>query len=455
MSTTPVPKNPKPTFSDLDKERQSKREQEEADRQSRIRAEQERQAALKDKPVDLQDKKKDEKTPLEVAQDLAERRKKESQSQSNVSDAEWKARNDAKQREIDAAKKALEDRQREFEERKNKGWVSDSEETQFEIDQKAREQELEQRQNDFDEQRAAEEQRRKEAAGKSAAQQEQRRRELEQRERERREREQKEKERREKEKQDWEEWNNDNKKDEQIENEYPVEFDVQSPDFADMNLSQYNPGAKVIATRPECEELARQVNSNVDVYLSASRDFASYSANLLAAYEKFNDAKENGKAAWRQYIQALKAMKALLEACRKLNKCADTDVQANLERYTKEAQSLWNTVKTYIQIVKTSLADMSTLYDQLKTAYDTGREAGFLVREQLKPAFIRCESSTGSVKVSITDPPDTSDETGTGSTSGGTDVAQGTGDGTGDGAGDDASGASGASEASGSSGVVT
>jgi len=452
MSTTPVPKETKPTYADLDAEREANRKKEEADRQSRIKAEQERQEELKPKPVPLQKDEQEKKSPLEVAQQEYEKRKAAEEATRSRSAAEQAAREEIRAKELADQKAALDERQREYEDRVSRNTITEAEKTQFEIDQQKRVAEWENEQAEFQAEREREQQARREAAGQSAQQQEQRERERQQRERERQEKEAAAKARREQEKQDWNNWNNQNKQEDQMQNEYPLEFDSAAPDFSDYNLSQYNPGSKVTATKPECETLAKQLNEKIDEYWAANNLFSGYAADLSETYNKFEESKEEGKLAFAKYIQAIRAMKALYEACKRLNKCNDPDAQANMNRYAQESAALWATVKGYISFIRKSLETLKDLNTKLKDSFEDGKAAGESVRNSLKPDFLRCEAGSGKVKVSISSPDSTdSDSSGTTDTAGTSGTTEA---GTEDADDTVASGASGASESSGASGMA-
>jgi hypothetical protein len=212
-------------------------------------------------------------------------------------------------------------------------------------------------------------------------------------------------------------------------------FDDLNKSFPTLNLgnmdsTKYEPGGKVTATKPECVELANSINTNIDNFNRAKNDLINKLIELNELQDKFEEQVNRGKGALPVYLDAVKHMDALTEACKRVQKCDSKEVRQNMQTYRAQANVAMSTISFAIEFINSSIDKANKIADAMRDAFGRCVNFGLEVTQNLKPKFEVCEAGDGTVVVSITQPSGTSGsgsgstDTGGSSTGGSTEVAQ-------------------------------
>lgn len=214
-------------------------------------------------------------------------------------------------------------------------------------------------------------------------------------------------------------------------------FDDLNKSFPSLNLgvmdtTKYEPGGKVTATKPECVELANSINTNIDDFNKAKNELINETTTLQELQAEFDRQVERGKTALPVYLDAVKHMDALIEACKRVQKCDSTEVRQNMQTYREKANVAMTTVSVAINFINDATSKALNAADAMRTSFEKCVNLGLEVIQNLKPKFEICEAGDGTIVVSIKQPGESSGPIGdydagdadTNLTSGSTEVAQ-------------------------------
>lgn len=175
-----------------------------------------------------------------------------------------------------------------------------------------------------------------------------------------------------------------------------------------MDITKYEPGGKVTATKTECVGLANSINTSIDNFNKSKHEFIVETTTLQELRTEFDRQVEIGKTALPAYLNAVKAMDALVLACKRVQECDSTEVSKNMQMYKEKASGAMTTISSALNFINDATDKANKTASKMRSSFEKCVSFGLEVTQNLRPKFETCENVDGTVVVSIKQPGESS-----------------------------------------------